>query len=135
MSGFSFRGVYNAPIGTTSREASCADFSIFMAIRGMGEYTIRELGKTFQLRRRPSLSSTSDHCLIVRPIRPPGGCISYLFFESFNIHGEAREQQLSPPALLQWGLPSYRRSAPLVADGVAQRGQTMARFSVLCVCR
>jgi hypothetical protein len=78
-------------------------FSIFTAIRGMGEDTIRELGKTFQLRRRPSLSSTSDHCLIVSPIRPPGGCKSYLFFESFNIHGEAREQQLSPPALLQWG--------------------------------
>ena len=57
----SFKGVYSAPMGTTSRDASYIEMSIW-ATRGRGEvHTMRELGKVFQLRRTPSRSSISPH--------------------------------------------------------------------------
>ena len=34
-------------------------------VGNVGSVTIRELGNTFQLRRMPSRSSTSDHCSMV----------------------------------------------------------------------
>lgn len=48
-------------MGTTSREASC-HYSALSRAFSVTKHTIRELGKTFQLSRRPSRSSISDHC-------------------------------------------------------------------------
>lgn len=61
VSGFSLRGVYKAPIGTTSREASFEFFSANQGLEGQDSSTIRELGKVFQLSLIPSRSSTSLH--------------------------------------------------------------------------
>lgn len=64
VSGFSFNGVYNAPIGTTRRDASYDRMNEVSNVKrkAFETLTMRELGNTFQLNRTPSLSSTSLHC-------------------------------------------------------------------------
>jgi hypothetical protein len=79
MSSLPFNGVYSAPIGTN--QVSMFDMNTNQAIptnkprcfldtvsippmyqSTEGRHTMRELGKVFQLRRMPSLSSISLHC-------------------------------------------------------------------------